>query len=173
MRNSLVHILNIGGLVFSVALMLLSFWKTVINSEYVPYLPLLAGSMLSALMFLALNIGGTVKRTAVAWSVIAWLNTAMLFLFYVFPTLLKELYSVHLWITLTVIIVSLQSLLERKKKRFHTQMKFINIGLVMLLLPLLMLKPIYPWVWSAMSWTTMVVMMANLILFVVPSEKSH
>ncbi|MFN5910722.1 MAG: hypothetical protein ACK45H_05240 [Bacteroidota bacterium] len=160
-------------LLFSGGLLLFSFWKTVMQSDLIPYLPILIGSALSFLLFLALIVAAWRSPYAIIWTILALATSGISFLYYFYPATLKELYPLQIWLTITILIASLQNALDRKGKRFHLQMRFANYGLILLLIPAVMLKAGAPWIWSLFSLITLPIMALNLILFLLPTNSGH
>lgn len=167
-KNKSVNVLNSGFLILGILIVFYSLWNLLIKKIYLPYMLLLVGGFLLSAMFGALTIAKRKGRMGVAWTVIALLNSLLLIYLYFNPNHLKELYPLSIWIFLTILISSLQHVLERLKKRYHSIMRIFNFGLILVLIPVYFLKSDIPIIWAIFSWLTLLIMLSNLTLFLLP-----
>ncbi len=167
-QNKAISIINLVFLLFGVTLFIYSGWNLFFKKTYVPNLVLFSGSILLTSTFAGLTIARHKGRIAIAWTFLAILNSTLFVYLYFEPEHLKELYPLSIWIFLAILISSLQQVLDRMKKRFHSTMRIFNFGLILILIPVYLLKSESPLIWTIFSWFTLLLMLANLTLFLLP-----
>lgn len=172
-KSKTITVVNAGVLILGVLLLLYSAWNLFIKSTYVPYLLLFTGSILVIAMFTALTIARYKGKVAAAWTGLALLNSLLIVCLYIKPQHLKELYPLSIWIFLTILIASIQQVLDRMKKRYHSVIRIANLGLIVTLIPVYILKSDTPIIWTIFSWLTLILMLVNLVLFLLPASRQH
>jgi hypothetical protein len=163
--------ITITFLLSGLALFLFSGWNLLVNKSFVPYLQIVLGSAMILSMFLSLTIAKFSSKFMLSWVLLAIFNTLLILSFYYFPELIKELYPLTIWIFLTILIASLQQVLDRTRKKYHIQMRIFNFGLIISLIPLYLLKAESPLFWQIFSYLSLFVMLANIIVFLLPAKK--
>ncbi len=163
---SLVH------LVLSLSVLLLSLWKIGISAVFIPWTMVFLGSLSAVIMFTAILLSDKRGKRFSVLNGIAFLNIIFFFLYYHFPSFLKEFYPFSLWSIATVVLYSLQSAIELKNPRFTMTGRTINYGMIFLLLPVLILKIDNTWLWHGINFLSALVLFADLILYLLPRKKS-
>lgn len=170
-KNKALISIHYAFLLVGITLFLYSGWNLFVNKSYVPHLLLLTGSVMLITMFAGLIIAKHPSRIAWSWTILAFLNSTLIFFLYFYPNLLKELYPLSIWIFLAILIASLQQVLDRSRKKYHSIMRIFNFGLILLLIPAYLMKIESPIIWTIFSWLTMIIMLVNLVLFLLPVAK--
>jgi hypothetical protein len=172
-RNKISIGINYACLILGILLLFYSGWNFLIKKVYVPNLLLFVGSIMFILMFSSLIVARFTSKNSISWMILALFNSALIVYLYFYPDLLKELYPLSIWIFLTILIASLQRLLERTRKKYHSIMRIFNFGLILTLIPVYMLKTGSPLVWTIFSWLTLVIMLVNLTVFLLPNKVNN
>ncbi|MES2800482.1 MAG: hypothetical protein V4638_10740 [Bacteroidota bacterium] len=144
--------------------MLYSAVMLFVVGDIIPYLLFFVASTLATAMFYSLYLAkweGTFGRFLFA---IALGNTSLLFGFQSLQETIKVIYPISIWVVVLVIICSLQRFLEINEKPLAKKMRWLNYGLIIVLLPLLLMKYTDPNVWNLMGIFAALVLGLNLIL---------
>jgi hypothetical protein len=158
-------------LTISVALVGFSLNQLIFENQFIPYLLLFGGTLFSAIGSSAILLSGMKGKWGVTLTIFTLLNSLLFMIYYFYPSTLKEFYSFSIWSLLLIVLFSIQHTLKRYKKPFHQLSKYLNFGIVFVLLPFFIFKVDDSQIWFLLNAITGLVLLSNLILFLLPSKQ--
>lgn len=150
-----------------------SLYQFVLNSSILTHLLILIGSLLSGITFFALLVSRDKGTSAIIWFCLAIANLLIFIIDYNQPTFLKQSYGVSLAIIFAMLFYSIQKMQEHYHKRYNKQLRFLNFGMIILVVSMMVLKIDYRFFWDVFSYLMLAVIAVNLILFLLPTALSQ
>lgn len=150
-----------------------SLYQFVLNSSILTHLLILISSLLSGITFFALLVSRDKGTSAIIWFCLAIANLLIFIIDYNQPTFLKQSYGVSLAIIFAMLFYSIQKMQEHYHKRYNKQLRFLNFGMIILVVSMMVLKIDNRFFWDVFSYLMLAVIAVNLILFLLPTALSQ